>query len=207
MKLNLVLNGTERVPPLDSISSVDECGEQISGCLSVAQHILLVLRYFILRASRKFAAGKTVFCFQLKNVRGLRFVTDAGECSCKVTRSLRLRIGLYEVIEASKEFCCTSCSVQFSLFCWWLPFLKKLYSSCGIVSLEHSRNLRQGRLPSTYYSIGLKNVWGLRFVWRKSKLVNVHVRRQRIFACRGCPFWSNWSVAELYCASFASPFS
>lgn len=31
-------------------------------------------------------------------------MTDAGECTCKVTRNLRLRIGLYEVIEASKEF-------------------------------------------------------------------------------------------------------
>jgi hypothetical protein len=85
-------------------------------------------------------------------------VTDAGECTCKVTRNLRLRIGLYEVIEASKEFVALRFLFNFSSFCWWLPFLKKLYLSCGIVSLEHSRNLRQGRLPPTYYSIGLKNV-------------------------------------------------
>ena len=39
-------------------------------------------------------------------------MTDAGECTCKVTRNLRLRVGLYEVIEASKEFCCTSFFVQ-----------------------------------------------------------------------------------------------
>lgn len=68
LKLNLVLNGTVRVPPLNSISSVDECGEQISGCLSAAQEIPLLLRYCKLRVFRKFAAGKIVSCFELKSV-------------------------------------------------------------------------------------------------------------------------------------------
>lgn len=60
VKLNLVANGTVRVPPLNSISSAHECGEQISGCLSVALEVPLGLRYCKLRAFRKFAAGKIV---------------------------------------------------------------------------------------------------------------------------------------------------